>query len=128
MEELQTLEAKLIKTHQQLEDATNYVERLEGRKDYVLSKHKINPGLPRFEAEQPRKKQQMILFDDGNCSKTFSDGQVQEIKNALTIICLNGDLLLGQEEGLSTEDKEKVEIIRRQVWRIDGILSQKEKN
>ena len=128
MEELQALEAKLIRAHQQLEDATNYVERLEGRKDYVLSKHKINPGLPRFEAEQPRKEQQIILFDDGNCSKTFSDGQVQEIKNALTIICLNGDLLLSQKEGLSAEGKERVEIIKRQVWRIDGILSQKEKN
>jgi len=69
----------------------------------------------------------MVLFDDGNCSKTFSDGQAQEIKNALTIICLNGDLLFSQEEELSAEDKERVEIIKRQVWKINSILSQEEK-
>lgn len=127
MEELQVLEAKLTKAHQQLEDATNFVERLEGRKDYVLQEQdKIKEGYPELRPGSP-KEQQMILFDDVNCNKIFSDGQVQEIKNCLAIILGNAQLVL-RSENLAEEDRERLKQIEKQVWRIDGILSKKEKD
>lgn len=55
--------------------------------------------------------------------KQISQEIIAQIKNALTVILGNAELLLRQEEGLSEEGKERGEKIKKQVWRIDGELA-----
>jgi len=49
-------------------------------------------------------------------------GVVQKVKQALTIILGNAELLLRQEEGLSEEGRKKLEEVKKQVLRIDKLL------
>lgn len=126
-QDLRQLEVELIAGHQELEMVTKRVEELESRKDYLLLGEQISQASQTGEGEEARKEKQMVLFEK-DCSRTFSGGQVEEIKNALTIICLSADLLLTQEEKMSAESKKRVEMVKREVWRIDGILTQKEKD
>ena len=127
MEVITALREAIGTAHEDLEKKREEVEILESKLDYALKKN--NPeGCQESKLSSPQRQNTMILFDDEDCSITLSDGQVQEIKNALTIITLNGDLLLSQKEGLSAEGKERIEIIKRQVWRINGIVSQKKDN
>lgn len=127
MEVITALREAIGTAHEDLEKKREEVEVLESKLDYALKEN--NPeGCQESKLSSPQRQNTMILFDDEDCSITLSDGQVQEIKNALTIIGLNGDLLLSQKEGLSAEGKERIEIIKRQVWRIDGIVSQKKDN
>lgn len=127
MEVITALREAIGTAHEEMEKKREEVEILESKLDYALKEN--NPeGCQESKLSSPRKENTMILFDDEDCSITLSDGQVQEIKNALTIITLSGDLLLSQKEGLSAEGKERVEMVKRQVWRIDGILSKKEED
>lgn len=57
-----------------------------------------------------------------NAPKGKYSGVVQEVKQALTIILGEAELLLRQEEGLSQEGRKKLEGIKAQVLRIDKLL------
>jgi len=124
MEAISALRKAIEAGHQELEEATQRVESLESKLDYQ-EQQKINPGPPRFQAEQPGKDKQMIMFDE-DCDIKVTDCQVQEMKNALAIILGNAELLM-RLGNLAEQDKEGLRGIEKAVWGINNILSQEEK-
>lgn len=82
-------------------------------------------GLAPEPAGQPPKGAELVTL-----SRRIIHGKIEparkteEIKNALAIILADASLLLGEEERLSQEDKKKLEQIKGQVWRINGLLKE----
>lgn len=56
--------------------------------------------------------------------KQIDQEKIAQIRNALAVISGNIGLLLKQEEQLSGEGKERGKKIKKQVWRIDGLLQE----
>lgn len=63
------------------------------------------------------------IKNNNNQKKRTSQERIAEIRNALAVILGNTELLLRQEERLSEEGKERLEEIKKQVWRINELLS-----
>lgn len=125
MKEITALREAIGMAHDDLEKKREEVEILESKLDYVLEEN--NPEAARQAyLKQPPGENQMILFDDEDCSITLEDCKVTESKNCLAIILGNAQLVL-RSENLAEEEKEELRQIEKAVWRINDILSQ-EKN